>query len=155
MKEESIGVELRELNIAILRHMAKNKPKTTKDSSKHTCAHGANGLQVWVIEYLSQHQDKDIFQKDLEKEFIMRRPTATNFLKKMEQFGLLRRESVAYDARLKKIILTDKALEMQEAMRHRTDEFENLLRGNLTQEEITAFIATVKKIKRNMGADNV
>jgi DNA-binding MarR family transcriptional regulator len=34
----------------------------------------------------------------------------------MEQAGLIRRKPVAYDARLKKIILTDKAFELQAGM---------------------------------------
>ncbi|MFZ2802748.1 MAG: MarR family winged helix-turn-helix transcriptional regulator, partial [Lactococcus chungangensis] len=108
------------------------------------------GLQIWVIDYLIKHQDEDIFQRDLEKEFVMRRSTATNFVKKMEQAGLIRRESVAYDARLKKIILTDKAFELQAGMMAKKKEFETLLRGDLSEAEIKQFIATIQKIKHNL-----
>lgn len=155
MREDNIGVELRELSIVILRYIAKNKPRMRRGRKQNDCLDDASGLQVWVIEYLISHQDEDVFQKDLEKEFIMRRPTATNFIKKMERSGLIRREPVAYDARLKKLILTDKALEMQQVMRDRTNEFETLLRGDLTQDEIKMFIATIKKIKNNIGVENV
>lgn len=148
MKDQNIGAELRALNISLLRYMAKNKAKST-DSKQEFSGH-AHGLQVWVIDYLIQHQDADVFQKDLEKEFVMRRPTATNFLKKMEQADLIRREPVAHDARLKKIILTDKALELKACMEERAKEFETVLRGDLSEKEIRQFIATVHKIRHNI-----
>ena len=148
MKEENIGAELRALNISLLRYLAKHKVRTNKEKSDYPDE--TRGLQIWVIDYLIKHQDEDIFQRDLEKEFVMRRSTATNFVKKMEQAGLIRRESVAYDARLKKIILTDKAFELQAGMMANKKEFETLLRGDLSEAEIKQFIATIQKIKHNL-----
>src|SRR5574340_1797902 len=136
MKKKNIGAELRELNISLLRHLAKNKAKPNKE--KPDCPDEPRGLQVWVIDYLIKHQDEDVFQRDLEKEFVMRRPTATTFIKKLEQGGLIRRETVAYDARLKKLILTDKALGMQEMMMERKKTFETVLRADLRSEEHTS-----------------
>ena len=148
MKEENIGAELRALNISLLRYLAKHKVRTNKEKSDYPDE--TRGLQIWVIDYLIKHQDEDIFQRDLEKEFVMRRSTATNFVKKMEQAGLIRRESVAYDARLKKIILTDKAFELQAGMMAKKKEFETLLRGDFSEAEIKQFIATIQKIKHNL-----
>ena len=148
MKEENIGAELRALNISLLRYLAKHKVRTNKEKSDYPDE--TRGLQIWVIDYLIKHQDEDIFQRDLEKEFVMRRSTATNFVKKMEHAGLIRRESVAYDARLKKIILTDKAFELQAGMMAKKKEFETLLRGDLSEAEIKQFIATIQKIKHNL-----
>lgn len=148
MKEENIGAELRTLNISLLRYVAKNKRKMAEEHSE--LSSHAHGLQVWVIDFLIHHQDQDIFQKDLEKEFVMRRPTATNFLKKMEKAELIRREPVAYDARLKKIILTDKALKLRAHMEEKAKAFEKVIRGDLSDEEISQFIATIHKIRRNI-----
>lgn len=148
MKEKNIGAELRALNISLLRYLAKHKVRTNKEKSDYPDE--TRGLQIWVIDYLIKHQDEDIFQRDLEKEFVMRRSTATNFVKKMEQAGLIRRKPVAYDARLKKIILTDKAFELQAGMMAKKKEFETLLRGDLSEAEIKQFIATIQKIKHNL-----
>ena len=148
MKEENIGAELRALNISLLRYLAKHKVRTNKEKSDYPDE--TRGLQIWVIDYLIKNQDEDIFQRDLEKEFVMRRSTATNFVKKMEQAGLIRRKPVAYDARLKKIILTDKAFELQAGMMAKKKEFETLLRGDLSEAEIKQFIATIQKIKHNL-----
>ncbi|GAB2022519.1 MarR family transcriptional regulator [Pseudolactococcus yaeyamensis] len=146
---ENIGIELRSLNISLLRYIAHHRSEISKTPDGEL-----TGVQVWVIEYLLKRQDEDVFQKDLEKEFMMRRPTATNFIKKLEQAELIRREPVAYDARLKKIILTEKAVKMQQEMELKMKQFEKLLRGDLTPDEIATFIATINKIKRNIGVGN-
>ena len=38
------------------------------------------GVQKWVIGYLSEHEGEDVFQRDLEEEFSIRRSTATGIL---------------------------------------------------------------------------
>ena len=70
-------------------------------------------MQKWIIGYLSDNDKKDIFQRDLEEEFSVRRSTATGILQLMEKNNLIKREPVSYDARLKKIVLTQKALDIQ------------------------------------------
>ena len=44
MKKKNIGAELRELNISLLRHLAKNKAKPNKE--KPDCPDETRGLQV-------------------------------------------------------------------------------------------------------------
>ncbi len=60
-----------------------------------------------------RHTKNDIFQKDIEEEFGLRPPTATALLKELEQRGLIRKEPVPYDARRKKIVVTEEALQVQ------------------------------------------
>lgn len=64
------------------------------------------GRNVWVPRYLQDHPDEEIFQKNLETEFKIRRSTVSCMVDLMEQKGLLRRESVNGDARLKCLKLT-------------------------------------------------
>ena len=66
---------------------------------------------------MAQNNDKDIYQKDLEKKFSVTRSTASKVVKLMVQKGLIVREEVESDARLKKLILTEKALNMHEAIK--------------------------------------
>ena len=68
-----------------------------------------SGSQGRTLHFLLA-QTEDVFQKDIEEEYSIRPSTATELLKQMEANGLIRREPVAYDNRLKKIVLTDKAL---------------------------------------------
>ena len=70
------------------------------------------GSNSWIIRFLCEHEGRDVYQKDLESEFGITRSTASKVLRLMEQKGLVARESVAHDARLKKLVLTDKSREL-------------------------------------------
>src|SRR5690606_41099126 len=53
---------------------------------------GLTSMQGWIIGYLSKHKEQPVFQRDLEKQFNIRRATASGLLQLMERNGLLRRE---------------------------------------------------------------
>lgn len=107
-------------------------------------------MQVMFIGYLARHNECDHFQKDLEAEFRIRRSTATGILQLMERDGLIRRESVESDARLKRIVLTDQAME---TFRHVDEELmrveEKTTRG-LTPQELETFFTIMDKMKKNL-----
>ena len=70
-------------------------------------------MNGWIIGYLYKNQDRDVYQKDLETEFQITRSTVTSILKLMEKKGYIERVSVEKDARLKKLVLTEKAKKIQ------------------------------------------
>ena len=108
------------------------------------------GTHGWVIRYLYENRDNDIFQRDIEKTFGVRRSTVTSMLQIMEKNGLITRGSVPYDSRLKKITPTEKALELHRQISSEIDAIEAELSAGLSEEEIACFIATVEKIKKNL-----
>lgn len=111
----------------------------------------ATPMQGRVIKYLYENADRgDLFQRDLEQYFSIRRSTATGILNLMERDGLVRRESVGYDARLKKLVLTPRAVEQHMRFNRRITETEALMRRGLTQEELEQFFTLIGKIKSNL-----
>lgn len=64
-----------------------------------------------ILHFLLSRQDSDTFQKDIEKEFGLRSPSATSLLKSMEKNRLIERVPIANDGRYKKIIVTPNALQ--------------------------------------------
>jgi len=110
------------------------------------------GVQGMVIHFLADNQGKrDIFQRDIELLFSMRRPTATGILQLMEKNGLLLREPVDYDARLKRLILTPKALHFHEEITRKLQAVEDLALRGLTPEEIDTFFRLTEKIRQNLS----
>ena len=109
------------------------------------------GTHGWVIRYLYENKDNDIFQRDIEKTFGVRRSTVTSMLQIMEKNGLITRGSVPYDSRLKKITPTEKALELHRRISDEIDAIEAELSAGLSEEEISAFISTIEKIKKNLN----
>lgn len=109
------------------------------------------GMHGYVLGYLSRECVKrDVFQKDLEAVFEMRRSTASEILKLMEKNGLIIRTSMESDARLKKIVLTDKAKEFSINIEREFANTEAKIVEGISDEEMASFSATLNKIKANM-----
>lgn len=108
------------------------------------------GIHVWIIDYIYKNIDKDIFQKDIEEQFSIRRSTATTVLQLMEKNNLITRTSVDYDARLKKIMLTEKAISISKNIRKYLSEFEEQLIEGLSKEELDNFFSVLEKLKANL-----
>lgn len=108
------------------------------------------GMQRWIIGFLYEHKEDDIFQRDLEEGFSIRRSTATGILQLMEKNGLVIRQPVSHDARLKKLVLTPKAIEIQEMIIDEIQENEKKLRREISQEDLEVFLKVLKQIKKNL-----
>lgn len=109
-----------------------------------------SSMQVWVIEYLYENQQRDIFQRDLEADFNVRRSTVSGILQNLERKGYIHRESVNQDARLKKITLTDEALNIHKQMMQKAAILEEQMTKNITNEEWVVFYQVLEKIKNNL-----
>ncbi|MCI9138519.1 MarR family transcriptional regulator [bacterium 1XD42-8] len=104
-----------------------------------------------IIEYLYQNQEtKDLFQKDIEAKFSIRRSTATGILQLMEKNKIIIRESVPYDARLKKIVLTKEAIAKYQLVKEKIYQLEEQIQQGLTDEEIQVFYKIMNQIKKNL-----
>lgn len=103
-----------------------------------------------IIGYLWHNRDTDIYQRDIEREFGIRRSTATRLLQLMESNGLVVREQVMSDARLKKIVLTQKAVEMEKEIHTVIDSFEEDLAKAFTPEEEKEFRRLVAKLNEKL-----
>ncbi|WKY47676.1 MarR family winged helix-turn-helix transcriptional regulator [Eubacteriaceae bacterium ES3] len=109
------------------------------------------GLQGWIIGYIFRHQNsQEVFQRDIEKEFNVRRSTVSGILNTMEKKGLIIREAVDFDARLKKITLTDKAVTCHQLILEKLQIIEEQLKKGLSEEELTQFFLTLEKINKNI-----
>lgn len=140
--KEHLGFDIRTLSLLIKRFIDDNGNKQYVDN--------LTGMHGWVIGYLYENRDRDIYQRDLESQFSIRRSTATGILQLMEKNDLIHRVSVESDARLKKLVLTEKALDlhkMVEADRERTEE--KLIQG-IDKEELEVFRRVLKKMIQNM-----
>ena len=65
-------------------------------------------VQGGIIKYIKENPQKDIFPRDIVKRFCLTRSTVAGILQKMEQNGYIEMQSYPGDARLKKIVLTEK-----------------------------------------------
>lgn len=93
----------------------------------------------WIIDYIAHHDEQDVFQKDIERDFALTRSNISKVVDLMVQKGLIVRSPVEYDARLKKLTLTPKAMAIhQQAEEHRKC-FEKRLAAEFSEDEMNRF----------------
>ncbi len=136
-----VGMEISKTN-----NVLKRKCRDTELSREIEEVTGKSG---WIIGYLAENDDKDIFQRDIEERFSVRRSTVSSMLKLMEKKGLITRESVNFDARLKKLVLTPKAREMHCRMLEQLTMTEKKLKRDISDEELKVFFEVLEKIRKN------
>lgn len=141
--DREIGYEIRVLNNTIRNSINSMKLNKDIESNPHTTR-----LHAWVIGFVF-HSKNPVYQKDIETEFQIKRSTASTLLASMEKNGLITRRSVDHDARLKQVILTDKARKMHETFLVTAKKVEENLARGLSDEELRNFFSTLDKISDN------
>lgn len=106
--------------------------------------------QCRIIGFLQQNEGRDIYQKDIEKEFDIRRSTATNILKLMEKKGLIERHRFQQDERLKRIVLTSSAKDGSAEMDKNLERLNKQIEAGITPEEKKVFLGVLEKIVNNI-----
>ena len=123
--------------------------------SREMCAAFGSGMfsgaQGRTLHFLLAHTKIDIFQKDIEEEFGLRPPTATALLKELEQRGLIRKEPVPYDARKKKIVVTEEALQYKDCVLNGLEELNQKLTAGISDEDMQVFFSVTDKMLKNLA----
>lgn len=145
-RENDISFAIRKLSNLIKRDVEASKAKLGLDPVK--------GINGWAISYFYDNRDKDIYQKDFEEAFSIRRSTASVILKKLEQKAFIERVSVESDARLKKIVLTKKAVKLHENILFEISEREKRLRKDIDENDLNIFFNVMQKLCKNMEDKN-
>lgn len=142
MEPRKIGIEIRSLNNLIMRFVENSAAKRELDAIT-----GTNG---WIIGFLADQHGQAVFQRDLEKEFGITRSTASKVVDLMVKKGLVERHSVAYDARLRQLVLTDKAWALAQVMHQEGDALEKRLLSGFEEAEIVQLMDFIQRMKQNM-----
>ena len=113
--------------------------------------YGITGVQSAMIGFIyEKSRKKDVFAKDIEKAFDLRRASSAGIIQNMEKNGLIKREMVGNDARLKKIVLTEKALELRKKLDKSIKNTEKKIQEGLTKEEVEKYVELTKKMAKNL-----
>lgn len=138
-----IGYEIKSIS-----HLIRRKLDVTFSAPEYD---GMTGVQHAIMGYIICHTQKgEVFQRDIEKEFSLRRSTVTVMLQNLEQKGYILREPVSRDGRLKKIILTEKAKKLQERTQSEMERFHRALEEPLSEDEKEQLFFLLGKIKQNL-----
>lgn len=109
-----------------------------------------SGSEGKVLHFLLA-QTNDVFQKDVEEEYCLRPSTATELLKKMERSGLIRREAMPNDARMKRIIVSEKALQYKDIVIADITNLEDELTEGISANDLDVFFKVMEKMIDNIS----
>lgn len=135
-----IHVELRSLSHRIHRFNSPNK----------RAVESVTGTNSWIIGYLADHEGMDVFQKDIEKEFDITRSTASKVIDLMEQKGLVERQTVPHDARLRKLVLTEKSRQLVNLICIDKENLEKTLTKGFSDEEKATLTEYILRMRNNL-----
>lgn len=144
--ERRLAFAIRNVNILIKRRIDGSEGKILMDN--------VTGTHGYIICYLMDNKDRDVFQKDIEKRFSIRRSTCTNILNLMQKNGLISRSSVNTDARLKKITLTKKAEDIFCIIEKDRYSLENTLKNGLSESEIETLFSLLSRVADNLKQES-
>lgn len=144
-KCNSVGFAIRRLDHVLRRNLEMCVKEEGIDEI--TLMHG------WIIRYLYENQDQDIFQKDIEKNFSIGRSTVTGIIQILEKKGFISRELVAHDARLKKVTLTQKGMDSHRKIEELITCQNQKMTEGVDAQELQIFLCVADQIRMNLESD--
>nr|WP_240945088.1 MarR family transcriptional regulator [Bifidobacterium sp. DSM 109958] len=136
-------MEMKALCKTVNRYLGETMPESARE---------ATGGNAHIIIFLARNRDREIYQHTIEEKFCVTRSTASRVLALMEKKGLIVREPVPHDARLKRIVLTGKADAIVNDLRANGDRTETLLLRGFTEAEKAAFHDYLHRMRANIDA---
>ena len=137
-----VPAQIRRVDNLILRYQ--NELCRAQGIEDVTLMHG------WILGYLSGNAERDIYQRDIEREFSITRSTVTNILQLMEKKGYIRRESVPQDARLKRLMLTAEGRQVHRNIHSIFQQTNEHLAAMLTTEENAELLRILDKLRTGL-----
>lgn len=146
MKEDKILYQIRLLDKMIYRNVCSQEEK----EQVHKIL---TPTQMQIIEYILEHEENDIYQKDLENILNLRRATVSGVLQTMEKNHLIERVINKEDTRTKKIILNRTTKKVFYKRLVKIDELEKKIVKNISEEDLTIFFKVILQMKKNIQVE--
>lgn len=136
-------------NLGGLIHKVAHKMKREIDHANQKL--GVSGVQGRIIGYVRcESKNRDVFQKDIEEHFELRGSSVTSTLQNLEKMGFIVRESIPTDQRIKRIVLTKKALDIHNQITKNIEQVEKEAFSSINKEEEQLLSDLLKRILNNI-----
>ncbi len=116
---------------------------------------GMTVSQLAAIGFLFFQEEKDLYQRDLESFFKLRRSTISSLLGTLEKKELIQRCSVPHDARLKKLVLTPQGRQVGSQVHQLFTSLNQQMVRGLSQEELDTMHSILSKIEQNLSSEEL
>ena len=144
--ERMVGIAVKKIDNMISREVIKE----TKENELLL-----SPIQVRIIKLIKKNSrnGKEVFQRDIENKFEIRRSTTSGILNTMEKNGLIKRENSSIDKRQNKIIITEYGEEIFLKIKRNMSKLEKRIVKNISEDELNTFFNVIDKMKDNLEGD--
>ena len=112
-------------------------------------------MQKHILKFiLLETMHRNLYQKDIEEEFQIRKSTVTGYVQLMEKNGYLIRESDKEDARKKRLVPTARAEKLREDILKDIEHNERILESGIPREDIITCKQVLYRVLENLTEKN-
>lgn len=94
----------------------------------------------------------DVNQRDLEYALGIKASSVSSLVRNLEQKGLITCERLPQDTRNKRILLTEKGMQLRDCLEQARNQAENALVEGLTEEQLTVFRVCLSQVMQNLNS---
>ena len=140
MELEDLGLEVR-----ILSNLIYNRMNQTAMEVENLTIH-----QYWILSYLTANLDKEVYQKEIEQLFSIKRSTTNEMLRTMETRGFIRRTVSTEDARRNILSVTEEGIKAREQLDQELNQIMLRFFGDIPRSELEQFQRTLQTLRHNI-----
>lgn len=110
-------------------------------------------MNACIILYLKQQelQKRQVFHKDIEREFRISRATVSQMISRMEKKKMIERRDDFSDGRRKQIFLTDLSRESISFLEKTDEQLEKVILENFSEQEKECLLGYMERIQKNIN----
>lgn len=106
--------------------------------------------QYWILSYLTANLDKEVYQKEIEQFFSIKRSTTNEMLRTMEARGFIRRTVSSEDARRNILRVTEEGIAARKKLDQNLHRFMLRLFGDIPRSELEQFQRILQTLRHNI-----
>ena len=110
-----------------------------------------SGAAGWILACLADHEQEEMYQRDLEKQLGICRSAISKSVAVLEKEGLLERTRVLSDDRLKKLVLTAQGRQITQQIRSDTQVLEQRLTKGFSPDELEQLRQFLQRMQQNLS----
>ena len=152
---QDIDEKIRNMHTGRLVRMLNHQLKRNQKPEEAVEVDELTPMQRHILNYiLLETLHRDIYQKNLEEEFQVRKSTVSGILKLIEKNGFIYRESVKEDARLKRILPTKKAEALRPSILEHIHETEIRMTEGVSEQDLFLCKKVLYQMCQNLAEKN-
>lgn len=110
----------------------------------------ASPTQIQIMDYMLNHQNETVYQKDLENTTHLSRATISSVLQTMEKHGLVTRITDNIDTRTKIVRLNSETKDFFRENKNKFDNIEKQILSGISEDELNYFTKILDKMIKNI-----